>query len=74
MAYCVCFVDEEQMNYRYFYKTSDCVFENLDKRAVGTGQWRVVEKGKDVELPTAPEVIGKRNVLVFWEAKGNRFT
>ncbi|KAG5127870.1 hypothetical protein JHK82_028705 [Glycine max] len=47
---------EEQMNYRYFYKTSDCVFENLDKRAVGTGQWRVVEKGKDVELPTAPEV------------------
>ncbi|RDY05846.1 NAC transcription factor 32, partial [Mucuna pruriens] len=56
----------------FFYDTRTRVFENIDKRDAGNGQWRVVEKLQDVEL-TSKQVIAKRNVLVFWEANGNSF-
>ncbi|XP_027352865.1 NAC domain-containing protein 83-like [Abrus precatorius] len=58
----------------FFYHTGTRVFENPDKRVVGSGQWRVVEKGMDVELAGNNEFIGKKNTLVFWEGKGTRFS
>ncbi|RDX60807.1 NAC domain-containing protein 41, partial [Mucuna pruriens] len=67
---------EKHLNWQrfFFYDTRTRVFENPDKRGAGNGQWRVVEKCEDVELPTKLQVISKRNMLVFWEAKGNSFT
>ncbi|XP_057423460.1 NAC domain-containing protein 83-like [Lotus japonicus] len=44
--------------------------ESLDMRVAGSGQWRVVEKGKDVHIPRNNQVIGKRNTLIFWEVEG----
>ncbi|TKY45374.1 NAC domain-containing protein 83 [Spatholobus suberectus] len=59
---------EKHLNWQkfFFYNTEARVFENPDKRTAGNGQWRAVEKDQDL--------IGKRNTLVFWEAKGKRFT
>ncbi|XP_057425725.1 NAC domain-containing protein 83-like [Lotus japonicus] len=47
--------------------------ENLDMRVVGSGLWRVMEKRKDVPIPTNNEVIGKRNTLNYWEVQGDCF-
>ncbi|XP_057425729.1 NAC domain-containing protein 83-like [Lotus japonicus] len=40
-------------------------------RVAGSGQWRVMEKWKDVPIPTNKEVIGKRNTLNYWEVQGD---
>nr|KYP55875.1 Putative NAC domain-containing protein 94 [Cajanus cajan] len=58
----------------FFYNIGARVFENPDKRVAGNGQWRIMEKDEDFQLPTKLQWIAKRNILVFWEAKGNRFT
>ncbi|KAK7336121.1 hypothetical protein VNO77_16654 [Canavalia gladiata] len=58
----------------FFYNTRARVFENPDKRDAGSGQWRVVEKGKDIVLPGSKQLFGKRNTLVFWEARGTGFS
>ncbi|TKY63015.1 NAC domain-containing protein 41 [Spatholobus suberectus] len=57
----------------FFYDTRARVFENPDKRGAGNGEWHAVEKGQDVEFPSK-QLVGKKNILVFWEASGNRFT
>ena len=48
------------------------MFDNLNKREAGNGQWRTIEEAQDVELSN-DQVVAKRNVLAFWEAKGNGF-
>ncbi|XP_057451888.1 NAC domain-containing protein 83-like [Lotus japonicus] len=53
----------------FFYNTMDRDFKNIDKRVAGSGQWRVIEKGKDVPIPGNNEVSGKRNTLNFWEVQ-----
>ncbi|XP_057425731.1 NAC domain-containing protein 83-like [Lotus japonicus] len=55
----------------FFHNTMGRDLQNLDMRVVGNGQWRVIEKGKDVSIPTNNEVIGKRNTLNFWEVQGD---
>ncbi|XP_057451885.1 NAC domain-containing protein 83-like [Lotus japonicus] len=54
----------------FFYNTMGRDLENIDKRVAGSGQWRVIEKGKDVPIPENNEVIGKRNTLNFWKVQG----
>ncbi|XP_057451739.1 NAC domain-containing protein 83-like [Lotus japonicus] len=54
----------------FFLNTIGRDLENLDIRVTGNGQWRVIEKGKDVPIPRNNEVIGKRNTLNFWEVQG----
>ncbi|XP_057453168.1 NAC domain-containing protein 83-like [Lotus japonicus] len=54
----------------FFYNTMGRDLESLDLRVVGSGQWKVVEKGRDIPIPPKNEVIGKRNTLVFWELQG----
>ncbi|XP_057425726.1 NAC domain-containing protein 83-like [Lotus japonicus] len=45
--------------------------ENLDMRVAESGLWKVMEKGKDVPIPTNNEVIGKRNIVNYWEVQGD---
>ncbi|XP_057428277.1 NAC domain-containing protein 83-like [Lotus japonicus] len=54
----------------FFYNTMGRDLESLDMRDAGSGQWRVVEKGKDIPIPRNNQVIGKRNTLIFWEVQG----
>ncbi|XP_057418171.1 NAC domain-containing protein 83-like [Lotus japonicus] len=54
----------------FFYNTMGHGIENLDVRVVGSGEWRVMEKGKDVPIPQNKKVIGKRNTLKFWKVQG----
>ncbi|XP_057453242.1 NAC domain-containing protein 83-like [Lotus japonicus] len=54
----------------FFYNTMGRDLESLDMRVAGSGQWKVVEKGKCVPIPRNNEVIGKRNTLIFWEMQG----
>nr|ACU19180.1 unknown [Glycine max] len=56
----------------FFHDLRTCVFDNLNKREAGNGQWRTIEEAQDVELSN-DQVVAKRNVLAFWEAKGNGF-
>ncbi|XP_057435340.1 NAC domain-containing protein 83-like [Lotus japonicus] len=56
----------------FFHNIGDRNLESLDIRVVGSGEWRVMEKGKDVPIPQNNEVIGKRNTLNFWEVQGAR--
>ncbi|XP_057452014.1 NAC domain-containing protein 83-like [Lotus japonicus] len=53
----------------FFYNTMGRDLENLDIRVAGSGEWRVIEKGKDVLIPRNNQVIGKRNTLNFWEVQ-----
>lgn len=48
------------------------MFDNLNKREAGNGQWRTIEKAQDFEL-SKEQVVARKNVLAFWEAKGNGF-
>ncbi|CAJ1789505.1 unnamed protein product [Sphenostylis stenocarpa] len=54
----------------FFYDVRTHVFENSDKRDAGKGEWRAVEKDEEVEFP-GEQFIAKRNILVFWKARGN---
>ncbi|XP_057452013.1 NAC domain-containing protein 83-like [Lotus japonicus] len=54
----------------FFYNTMGRDLENLDIRVAGSGEWRVIEKSKDVHIPRNNKVIGKRNTLNFWEVQG----
>ncbi|XP_057432044.1 NAC domain-containing protein 83-like [Lotus japonicus] len=54
----------------FFYNTMGRDIENIDLRVAGSGQWRVMEKGKDVPIPQSNQVIGRRNTLNFWEEQG----
>ncbi|XP_057444015.1 NAC domain-containing protein 83-like [Lotus japonicus] len=64
--------DENIFNERkcFFYNTMGRNLENIDIRVVGRGQWRVMEKSKDIPIPQNNQVIGKRNTLNFWEVQG----
>ncbi|XP_057432900.1 NAC domain-containing protein 83-like [Lotus japonicus] len=54
----------------FFYNTMGRGLESLDMRVAGNGQWKIVEKGKDIHTPCNKEIIGKRNTLIFWEVQG----
>ncbi|XP_057423366.1 NAC domain-containing protein 83-like [Lotus japonicus] len=54
----------------FFYNPMKRDLTNLYMRVAGSGQWKVVEKGKDIPIPQNNKVVGKRNTLIFWEAKG----
>ncbi|XP_057432780.1 NAC domain-containing protein 83-like [Lotus japonicus] len=54
----------------FFYNTMGRDLENFDVRVVGSGEWRVMEKEKDVHIPQNNQVVGKRNTLNFWEVQG----
>ncbi|XP_057426204.1 NAC domain-containing protein 83-like [Lotus japonicus] len=54
----------------FFYNTMGRDLENLDMVVVGSGQWRVMEKDKNIPISQHNEVIGKRNTLNFWEVEG----
>ncbi|XP_057440087.1 NAC domain-containing protein 83-like [Lotus japonicus] len=53
----------------FFYNTMGRDLGGLDMRAAGSGQWKVLEKAKNVLIPQNHEVIGKRNTLIFWEVQ-----
>ncbi|XP_057425736.1 NAC domain-containing protein 83-like [Lotus japonicus] len=55
----------------FFHNTMGRDLENLDMIVAGSGQWRVMEKWKDVLVPKNNEVIGKKNILNFWEVQGD---
>lgn len=57
-----------------FHDTSSRVFEEPDKRGAGNGQWRMVEKEQEVELSCSKDVVGKKNILAYWETNGDSFT
>lgn len=57
-----------------FYDTKSRVFEDPEKRGAGNGEWRIVEKGQEFELSNNEDGVGKKNILVFWEANGDCFT
>ncbi|XP_057453424.1 NAC domain-containing protein 83-like [Lotus japonicus] len=54
----------------FFYNTMGRDLESLDIRIAGSGQWKVVEKGKCIPIRQNNEVIGKKNTLIFWELQG----
>lgn len=56
----------------FFHDLRTRVFDNLNKREAGNGQWRTIEKAQDFEL-SKEQVVARKNVLAFWEAKGNGF-
>lgn len=66
------FADGKIFNERkcFFYKTMSRDLENIDIRVVGSGQWRVMEKGKNILIPRNNQVVGRRNTLNFWEVQG----
>ncbi|XP_057418911.1 NAC domain-containing protein 83-like [Lotus japonicus] len=58
----------------FFYNTMGRDLENLDTRVARSGQWRIIEKDKDVPIPLRNnQVIGKRNTLIFWKVQGACF-
>ncbi|XP_057432560.1 NAC domain-containing protein 83-like [Lotus japonicus] len=65
-------VDGKIFNERkcFFYNTMCRDLENIDVRVAGSGQWRVVEKGKNIPIPQNNLVVGRRNTLNFWEMQG----
>lgn len=78
---CVCFPNcvffiggSKNLNWQrfFFHDLRTRVFENLNKREAGNGQWRTIEKAQDFEL-SKEQVVARKNVLAFWEAKGNGF-
>nr|QSD99838.1 NAC family transcription factor [Melilotus albus]QSD99840.1 NAC family transcription factor [Melilotus albus] len=56
----------------YFFDISNCSFQNMDTRAAGNGEWRIIENNKDLALPNN-HFIGRKNTLVYWRKKGNQF-
>ncbi|XP_057444902.1 NAC domain-containing protein 83-like [Lotus japonicus] len=55
----------------FFHNISGRDIESLDIRVVGSGEWRAMEKEKNVHIHQNNEVIGKRNTLNFWEVQGS---
>nr|QSD99832.1 NAC family transcription factor [Melilotus albus] len=60
----------ESMRY-YFFDIRNRSFQNMDIRAAGNGEWRIMEN-KDLALPSN-HFIGRKNTLVYWRKQGNEF-
>ncbi|XP_058742124.1 NAC transcription factor 47-like [Vicia villosa] len=54
----------------YFFDIKNHRFENMDRRQVGNGEWRSMEKNKEVSLPNNM-FIGRKNTLEFWKIEGD---
>ncbi|XP_045793040.1 NAC domain-containing protein 1-like [Trifolium pratense] len=54
----------------YFFDIRNRRFQNMDTRVAGNGEWRTVEKNKELVLPSN-YFIGRKNTLVYWRIQGN---
>ncbi|GAU49717.1 hypothetical protein TSUD_407940 [Trifolium subterraneum] len=54
----------------YFFDIRNHRFQNMDTRPAGNGEWRTVEKNKELVLP-CNSYIGRKNTLVYWKKQGN---
>ncbi|KAL5058812.1 hypothetical protein RYX36_030416 [Vicia faba] len=53
----------------YFFDVRNGGFENMDIRAAGKGEWRIVEKRKEVSLKSL-YFIGRKNTFEYWKMEG----
>ncbi|KAL2320345.1 hypothetical protein Fmac_029314 [Flemingia macrophylla] len=56
----------------FFYNVGAAVFEDYDNRVAGNGQWKILQKHEDVELPETVQWICKKSTFIFWESKRTR--
>ncbi|GAU49455.1 hypothetical protein TSUD_407420 [Trifolium subterraneum] len=54
----------------YIFDIRNRRFQNMDTRVTGNGEWRTVEKNKELALPSN-YFIGRKNTLVYWRKQGN---
>ncbi|XP_058769170.1 transcription factor JUNGBRUNNEN 1-like [Vicia villosa] len=53
----------------YFFKIKNSRFENKDTRPAGNGEWKSMEKNKEISLPNNM-FTGIKNTLEFWKMQG----
>ncbi|XP_058758649.1 uncharacterized protein LOC131631907 [Vicia villosa] len=53
----------------YFFKIKNSRFENKDTRLAGNGEWKSMEKNKEISLPNNM-FTGIKNTLEFWKMQG----
>ncbi|XP_058742122.1 NAC domain containing protein 52-like [Vicia villosa] len=56
----------------YFFDVRNGRFENMDIRAAGNGEWRIVEKRKEVSLRRSRYFIGRKNTFEYWKMEGTQ--
>ncbi|XP_058740048.1 NAC domain-containing protein 1-like [Vicia villosa] len=55
----------------YFFDLRNRRFENMGIRGAGNGEWRVVEKKKEVSLKSL-YFIGRKNTFEYWKMEGTQ--
>ncbi|CAL5192971.1 unnamed protein product [Lathyrus oleraceus] len=53
----------------YFFDMRNHRFENMDIRKAGNGEWRIVEKRREVSLKSL-YFIGRKNTFEYWKMEG----